>query len=101
MVRSRARRASGVEIVWPSLPAPRRRADITSTERGVDAGVRPGRSDGTLRRCVAHLDELATIRRGLLERPISALSPRHTEDVGGAAHRALGLPPPCRAGEED
>lgn len=70
-------------------------AEITSTVRGLDAEVGLGPEDGMPKRCVVNLDNIATIRRGVLAQRICSLAPVRVAEVERAIHLALGMGLPC------
>jgi mRNA interferase MazF len=70
-------------------------APITSTVRGIDSEVALDEADGLAHPCVANLDAIATIPRGLLIERLCALRPARMRDVDRAVHLALGMCLPC------
>jgi mRNA interferase MazF len=71
-------------------------AQITSTERGIDAEVALSQDDGLLRPCVANLDAIATIPRDYLRDLLCTLPGARMVEIERAIHHALGMKLPCQ-----
>ena len=100
------------EVWWSQLPAPigqrpvvllsrdsayRVRvavtvAPITRTIRNIPVEVALDESDGLPSRCVANLDDIATIPKALIKRRIAVLSVQKMQEVEAAIRFALDLP---------
>ena len=100
------------EVWWSQLPAPigqrpvvllsrdsayRVRvavtvAPITRTIRNIPVEVALDESDGLPSRCVANLDDIATIPETLIKRRIAVLSVEKMQEVEAAIRFALDLP---------
>lgn len=70
-------------------------APVTSTIRGTDAEVRLSEADGLQHECVANLDAMATIPRGVLIERLCSLPGSRMREIEVAIHLALGLRLPC------
>ena len=100
------------EVWWGQLPAPIGRrpvvllsrdaayrvreavtvAPITRTIRNIPVEVTLDESDGLPSRCVANLDDIATIPKTLIKRRIAVLSVEKMQEVEAAIRFALDLP---------
>jgi mRNA interferase MazF len=100
------------EVWWGQLPAPIGRrpvvllsrdaayrvreavtvAPITRTIRNIPVEVALDESDGLPSRCVANLDDIATIPKTLIRRRITVLSVEKMQEVEAAIRFALDLP---------
>jgi mRNA interferase MazF len=100
------------EVWWGQLPAPIGRrpvvllsrdaayrvrgavtvAPITRTIRNIPVEVALDESDGLPSRCVANLDDIATIPKALIKRRIAVLSAEKMQEVEAAIRFALDLP---------
>lgn len=67
-------------------------APVTTRLRGIPTEVALGPREGLRRSGVANLDSIMTIRKSLLTRRISSLSPIKVEAVNQAIKFALALP---------
>lgn len=72
-------------------------AEVTTTQRGLDAEVPLGRGDGMPRGCVVNLDSIATVRRSQLVARVTTLSVSRMAEIERAVHVALGIALPCHA----
>lgn len=70
-------------------------AQVTSTQRGLDAEVLLDKRDGLPRVCVANLDAIVTISRNLLVERICLLSTSRLDEIDRAIYLALGMRLPC------
>ena len=100
------------EVWWGQLPAPIGRrpviplsrdsayrvraavtvAPVTRTIRNIPVEVALDESDGLPSRCVANLDDIATIPKTLIKRRIAVLSAEKMLEVEAAIRFALDLP---------
>jgi mRNA interferase MazF len=100
------------EVWWGQLPAPIGRrpvvllsrdaayrvraaitvAPITRIIRNIPVEVALDESDGLPSRCVANLDDIATIPKTLIKRRIAVLSVEKMQEVEAAIRFALDLP---------
>ena len=100
------------EVWWGQLPAPIGRrpvvllsrdvayrvreavtvAPVTRTTRNIPVEVALDESDGLPSRCVANLDDIATIPKTLIKRRIAVLSVEKMQEVEAAIRFALDLP---------
>ena len=100
------------EVWWGQLPAPIGRrpvvllsrdsayrvriaatvAPITRTIRNIPVEVALDKRDGLPSRCVANLDDIATIPKTLIKRRIAVLSVEKMQEVEAAIRFALDLP---------
>ena len=67
-------------------------APITRTIRNIPVEVALDESDGLPSRCVANLDDIATIPKTLIKRRIAVLSVEKMHEVEAAIRFALDLP---------
>jgi len=67
-------------------------AAVTRTIRNIPVEVALGESDGLPSRCVANLDDIATIPKALIKRRIVVLSVEKMQEVEAAIRFALDLP---------
>ncbi|MGH9578127.1 MAG: type II toxin-antitoxin system PemK/MazF family toxin [Terriglobales bacterium] len=67
-------------------------APITRTIRNIPVEVALDESDGLPSRCVANLDDIATIPKTLIKRRIAVLSVEKMQEVEAAVRFALDLP---------
>ena len=67
-------------------------APITRTIRNIPVEVALDESDGLPSRCVANLDDIATIPKTLIKRRIAILSVEKMQEVEAAIRFALDLP---------
>ena len=67
-------------------------APITRTIRNIPVEVTLDESDGLPSRCVANLDDIATIPKTLIKRRIAVLSVEKMQEVEAAIRFALDLP---------
>ena len=99
------------EVWWGELPAPIGRrpvvllsrdsayqvrsavtvAPVTRTIRNIPVEVRHDAGDGLPSRCVANLDDIATIPKTLIRQRISVLSTEKMQEVEAAIRFALDL----------
>lgn len=99
------------EVWWAALPKPAGRrpvvllsrdeayavrelvtvAPITTRARGIPSEVRLERADGLPKPCVANLDTITTIPKGILGARLTALGPMKIAAVDRALRFALGL----------
>ena len=99
------------EVWWGQLPAPIGRrpvvllsrdsayqvrsavtvAPVTRTIRNIPVEVQLDTSDGLPSRCVANLDDIATIPKTLIRKRISVLSAEKMQEVEAAIRFALDL----------
>jgi mRNA-degrading endonuclease toxin of MazEF toxin-antitoxin module len=70
-------------------------AEVSGTERGLDAEVRLGKRDGMNKACWVNLDGLLTIRRQVLQAHMTTLDRERMAEVERAVHLALGIDIPC------
>ncbi len=66
-------------------------APVTRTVRDIPVEVALDESDGLPSRCVANLDDIATIPKTLIKRRIAILSPEKMQEVEAAIRFALDL----------
>ncbi len=66
-------------------------APVTRTVRDIPVEVALDESDGLPSRCVANLDDIATIPKTLIKRRIAVLSPEKMQEVEAAIRFALDL----------
>lgn len=64
-------------------------AAITSRVRGLASEMHLGRADGVPRDCVANFDNVRSIRKSMLTRPIGALAPGRWHEVCEAIRAAI------------
>lgn len=67
-------------------------APVTRTIRNIPVEVALDESDGLPSRCVANLDDVATIPKTLIKRRIAVLSVEKMQEVEAAIRFALDLP---------
>jgi mRNA interferase MazF len=67
-------------------------APVTRTIRDIPVEVALEESDGLPSRCVANLDDIATIPKTLIKRRIAVLSVEKMQEVEAAIRFALDLP---------
>jgi mRNA interferase MazF len=67
-------------------------APVTRTIRNIPVEVPLDESDGLPSRCVANLDDIATIPKTLIKRRIAVLSVEKMQEVEAAIRFALDLP---------
>ena len=67
-------------------------APVTRTIRNIPVEVALDESDGLPSRCVANLDDIATIPKTLIKRRIAILSVEKMQEVEAAIRFALDLP---------
>src|SRR5712692_11774245 len=67
-------------------------APVTRTIRNIPVEVALDKSDGLPSRCVANLDDIATIPKTLIKRRIAVLSVEKMQEVEAAIRFALDLP---------
>jgi mRNA interferase MazF len=99
------------EVWWVDMPAPAGRrpavllsrdsayqvraaitvAPITRTIRNIPVEVFLDRGDGMPARCVANLDDITTLPKGLIKQRITALSPEKIQRIDEAIRFALDL----------
>lgn len=66
-------------------------AQITTTIRNIPVEVPLDEKDGLPQKCVANLDTITTVRKAILTKRISSLSPDKIEQVDKAIKFALSL----------
>lgn len=66
-------------------------AEVTATVRDIPVEVALGKEDGLPKRCVANLDNIITISKGLLKERICALNAKKIDAVDRAIRFALDL----------
>ena len=67
-------------------------APVTRTIRNIPVEVPLDKSDGLPFRCVANLDDIATIPKTLIKRRIAVLSVEKMQEIEAAIRFALDLP---------
>jgi mRNA interferase MazF len=67
-------------------------APVSRTIRDIPVEVRLDKRDGLPSRCVANLDDIATIPKTLIKRRITVLSPERMSEIEAAIRFALDLP---------
>ena len=67
-------------------------APLTTTIRDIPVEVRLGPAEGMPRECVVNLDDIQTIRKARLVRPLTTLSREVMKSVDRAVKYALSLP---------
>ena len=67
-------------------------APLTTTIRDIPVEVRLGPKESLPRECVVNLDDIQTIRKARLVRPLTTLSPEVMKSVDRAVKYALSLP---------
>ncbi|MBU1499863.1 MAG: type II toxin-antitoxin system PemK/MazF family toxin [Elusimicrobia bacterium] len=67
-------------------------AEVTTTIRNIPVEVLLGPKDGLTKECVANFDTIITIRKDLLIKRITLLSPEKTQQINEAIKFALDLP---------
>ena len=65
---------------------------VTRTVRDIPVEVPLGQEDGLPTRCVANLDDITTIPKGLVTERIATLSPERMREIDEAIRFALDLP---------